>query len=294
MLAAGFGFALMSVFVKATAGAFSSPELVFWRSAFGVLLVLAWLGLHPAPAGAPRGMARLAGPHLVEQLRRAGIGFMALVAFFYSLIHLPMSVAITLNYTSPLFLALLMPRLLGERPERAQYLSVAAGFVGVLLLLQPWQATTRAQLVPGLVGLASGLMAALAYVQVRRLGRLAEPEWRTVFWFTAVGMVGGAVLASLPGLDGLGGWHVPEPRHILPLLGIGLAATLAQLAMTRAYRHGPTAQVAAFAYATVVFGAVLDGVLWKETLSTPAWIGIAITVAAGLKAIRLNAREPLA
>jgi len=288
MIAAGLGFALMSVCVKATAGAFGSPELVFWRSAFGVLFVLAWLALRRAPADAPRGMTRLAGPHLSEQLRRAGIGFMALVAFFYSLAHLPMSVAITLNYTSPLFLALLMPWLLGERPERGQYLSVGAGFVGVVLMLEPWQADARAQIVPGLIGLASGFMAALAYVQVRRLGRFAEPEWRTVFWFAAVGMAGGAVLASLPGL---GGWHAPEPEHILPLLGIGLSATLAQLAMTRAYRHGPTAQVAAFAYSTVMFGALLDGVIWKETLSIPAWIGIVLSVTAGLKAIRPNARE---
>lgn len=279
----------MSVSVKATGTAFSSAELVFWRSAFGVFFVLAWRSLRLPENRASLSLSCLAGPYLIEQLRRAGIGFLALAAFFYSLTHLPMSVAITLNYTSPLFLALLMPRLLGERASRAQYLSVAAGFVGVVLLLQPWQAAARAQIVPGLIGLASGFLAALAYVQVRRLGRLAEPEWRTVFWFAAVGMAGGAMLASLPGT---GGWHAPEVWHILPLLSIGLTATLAQLAMTRAYRHGPTAQVAAYAYSTVVFGALLDGVIWKENLSIPAWIGIALTVAAGLQVIRLNTREP--
>lgn len=279
MLAAGASFALMSVFVKQGSAVFSSHEMVFWRSALGLVFLYAFLRL-PHAAGAPRGVA---SPHLGMHLRRGLVGFVALTAFFYSLAKLPMSVAVTLNYTSPLFLALLMPWWLGERPRPAQYLAVALGFLGVILLLRPWQAT--GDVLAGLIGLFSGLMAALAYVHVRQLGKLGEPEWRTVFWFAAVGMVGAGLASTFTG------WHVPGEDHFGLILALGLFATFGQLAMTRAYRTGQTVVVAALAYSTVVFSSVLDVLIWKERLPLTAWVGIAITVAAGVWAVRLNQQE---
>lgn len=278
MLVAGMSFALMGVWVKLAAQWFSSQELVFYRSAFGLLVVLGGLAVH----GGLKGMRGVFGPHLGLHLRRGLIGFAALATFFHSLTELPMSVAITLNYTSPLFLALLMRYTLKERIRPAQYAAVGSGFVGVALLLRPWQA--QGDLVAGLIGLTSGFLAGLAYVHVRALGRLNEPEWRTVFWFAAVSSLGGALFASLSG------WQPEVLPHADLLLTLGLTATLGQLAMTRAYRKGQTAVVAAFAYSTVVFGSLLDVLIWKEALPATAWAGITITVAAGIWAAILNTR----
>lgn len=278
MLAAGASFALMSVFVKQAAGQFSSHELVFWRSLLGLLFIYLFLRLPGRPGG------RLVGPHLVLHLRRGLVGFVALAAFFYAVVKLPMSVAITLNYTSPLFLALVMPWWLGERPGPLQYLAVALGFLGVALLLRPWQG--GGDLVAGLIGLFSGFMAALAYVHVRQLGRLGEPEWRTVFWFATVAALGAGLFASLDG------WHAPRLDNAWLLLAIGLTATFGQLAMTRAYRKGETVVVASLAYSTVVFGSLLDGLIWKQQLPAIAWLGVALTVAAGVWAVKLNKKEP--
>ena len=280
MLAAGASFALMGVVVKQGAATFSSHEMVFWRSALGLLFLYAFLRL-PHAAGVPRGVAT---PHLGMHLRRGLVGFIALTAFFYSLAKLPMSVAVTLNYTSPLFLALLMPWWLHERPRPAQYAAVALGFVGVALLLRPWE--SGGDRLAGAVGLFSGFMAALAYVHVRQLGKLQEPEWRTVFWFAMVGMLGAGLTSSVTG------WHLPGEEHIGLLLALGLFATFGQLAMTRAYRTGQTVVVAALAYSTVVFSTLLDGLIWKQRLPMTAWAGIAITVAAGVWAVQLNQREP--
>jgi drug/metabolite transporter (DMT)-like permease len=187
MLVAGLCFALMSVVVKSLGHAFSGVELVFYRSLFGLLAIVAILFAQQGGAG----VRNLLGDHIGLNIRRGIVGFIALASFFYALIELPMSVAVTLNYASPLFLALLMPWQLGERPGAAQYGSVALGFVGVALLLRPWEAQSG-ELFAGLVGLFSGVMAAFAYIHVRQLGRLGEPEWRTVFWFAAVAMTGGA------------------------------------------------------------------------------------------------------
>ena len=276
MLLAGASFAFMGVWVKLASQWFSSVELVFYRSLFGLALVLGLLALRHGPSGTRRVM----GPHLALHLRRGLVGFAALTAFFYSLAHLPMSVAITLNYTSPLFLTLLLPAGLGERPRPAQYAAVALGFAGIVLLLRPWQA--HGDLVAGLVGLFSGLLAGVAYLHVRALGRLNEPEWRTVFWFAAVGSLGAALFASLDG------WHPVGTQHLLLLLTLGLTATVGQLAMTRAYRLGQTVVVAAFAYSTVLFSSVLDIVIWHEHLPAAAWAGVATTVAAGVWAAFLN------
>ena len=179
MLLAGAAFALMGVLVKLGAQWFSSHELVFYRSLVALAVLL--LAIAPRRGGGRHFM----GAHTALHLRRGLIGFLALATFFYAVAHLPLSVAITLNYASPLFLALLMPWQLKERPGRAQYATVAVGFVGVALLLRPWDSAPN-DLLAGLVGLVSGVLAAFAYIHVRRLGRLGEPEWRTVFWFALV------------------------------------------------------------------------------------------------------------
>lgn len=279
MLLAGACFALMGVLVKLGVQWFSSHELVFYRSIIALGLLLAGMTLRHGAGGG----RHFFGAHTALHLRRGLIGFLALATFFYAVAELPLSVAITLNYSSPLFLALLMPWQLKERPSRAQYATVAVGFLGVVMLLRPWDSAPQ-DLVAGLVGLFSGVMAAFAYIHVRRLGRLGEPEWRTVFWFALVSSLGAGMLTSLDG-----DWHIAAAgEHVELLLGVGLFATLGQLAMTRAYRKGDTVVVAAFAYSTVVFGGILDTLIFNMVMPITAWVGMLITVLAGIQAARLT------
>lgn len=275
MLVAGLGFAIMGAFVKAGSARFSASELVFYRSAFGFLMIAALVCWQGKP---------LKTPLLAMQMRRAGVGFTALLLFFYAIAHLPLATAITLNYTSPMFLALLSPWLLrGEHPLSHQQrqklnLCVVGGFVGICLLLQP--AFHSNQLLAGGIGLLSGIGAAFAYVHVKQLGIAGEPDWRTVFYFTLV-----CTIAS-------GGWmlidHVTALQwQDLPLLcGLGASATLSQLALTRAYRTGNTLTVASLAYSTVVFATLIGVLVWGETLSTHEIIGMLLIVAFGILSSR--------
>lgn len=281
MLVAGASFAAMGVFVKLGAQWFSSEELVFYRSVFGLVVIsVAVLWWHGREA-----REHLFGAHFLKHLSRGLVGFIALMLFFYSLTRLPLAAAITLNYTSPLFLALVMPFLLKERPSLLQYLSVLLGFVGVVLLLRPWQ--PGGDVVAGLAGLASGLFAAWAYVHVRQLGKLREPEWRTVFWFTVVCSLGAALFV------GHERWSPVGPQTLPLLLAVGFFATVGQFSMTRAYKRGQTAVVASFAFSTVVFGALLDVLIWNDRLPPVAWSGIALTVGAGLWAVWLNEQRKM-
>ena len=279
MLVAAALFALMGVLVKHASAHFSSAELVFYRSIFGLLAIGGVIAVQHGSLLTP-----LATPYLKVHFWRGLSGFAALVLFFYAISRLPLATAVTLNYTAPLFLAALSAWWLHEHHGRGLLGAVALGFVGIVLLLRP-QVQDQAWL-PALAGLVSGMLAAVAYVNVKQLGKLGEPEWRVVFYFTLLATVGGGVWMLLAG------FHRPHAADWPWLIGIGVTATLAQLALTRAYHRGRTLIVGALAYTTVGFSAVYGVILFGEALPLSAWMGMAVVALAGIWAVRASAPVP--
>jgi drug/metabolite transporter (DMT)-like permease len=269
MLVAALGFAVMGALVKVGAQKFSSSELVFYRSIFGLIAIWLYIAAKKLP---------LATPVIFKQMSRAVVGFISLVLFFYAIAHLPLATAITLNYTSPLFLAVFTPFLLHEKPKKSVFLGLIIGFIGVSLLLRP--SFTSADLLAGSIGLLSGIGAAFAYIHVKQLGKVNEPDWRTVFYFTLVSTVGAGLWMLFAT------FHAVEWQDIPVLLGLGLSATIAQLAMTRAYRTGNTLEVASLAYVTVVLASLFGVLWWDEDLSLEAWIAIALIILSGVISVR--------
>lgn len=275
MLVAGFLFALMGVLVKLAAVRFSSPELVFYRSLFGLLAIYAVI-----VAASGQWLAPLLTRHAFGHAKRGLSGFVALVLFFYGIAHLPLPTAITLNYTSPLFLAAITAWWLKERHGRGLAAAVVLGFAGVVMLLQPgWGGE---DMVARLAGLASGVLAAIAYLNVRALGRDGEPEWRVVFYFTLIATLGGGIWMAATGAT------APRLADLPLLLALGATATLAQLAMTRAYRLGNTLAVGALAYSTVGFAALYGVLVFGDRLPLLAWGGMLLIVLAGLIGVRAS------
>ena len=275
MLVAAALFALMSVLVKHASATFSPAELVFYRSAFGLVAIWAVIAIRHR-----RLLAPLATPHFKAHVWRGLSGFAALVLFFYALSRLPLATAVTLNYTAPLFLAALSAWWLREHHGRGLNGAVLLGFVGIVLLLRP-QVEGQAWL-PALAGLASGMLAAVAYVNVKNLGRLGESEWRVVFYFTLLSTAGGAAWMAAAG------FHPPQAGDWPWLIGIGVTATVAQLALTRAYHRGRTLTVGSLAYSTVGFSALYGVLLFGEHLPLLAWIGMAVVATAGVWAVRAS------
>ena len=274
MIAASLLFACMGVCVKLGAEQFSAAELVFWRGFIATLLIGSYVLLRRLP---------LATPHAGTHVARGLAGFVSLVMYFYAISVIPLATAVTLNYTSPLFLALLLVFWLKEPVRRGFYGSLAAGFVGVFLLLQP--TFSQEQWQGALFALGSGIVSSVAYLNVRRLGELGEPEWRTVFYFSAMSAVGG-----LPWLLAASPFHAIDLRGWALLIGVGGFGVLAQLCMTAAYKRGKTLVSASLAYSTVVFSSVFGMVLWDETLSWPAWAGTILIVASGVLATAVSLR----
>ena len=108
-----------------------------------------------------------------------------LIGYFYAMIKLPLATAVTLNYTSPIWLALLSTLLLGERFRPRLVLAIVVGFAGIALLLRPTMSAENAH--AGLIGLASGFFAACAYVNVKKLVTPANRSgaWSFIFRWSA-------------------------------------------------------------------------------------------------------------
>lgn len=281
MLVAALGFAIMGALVKVGATKFSSAELVFYRSAFGLIAIYAYIFSKKLP---------LKTPVIAKHMSRALVGFISLVLFFYAIAHLHLATAVTLNYTSPLFLALFMPFLLHEKPKGILYMAVTIGFIGVMLLLKPTLHSD--DILAGTVGLASGAGAAIAYINVKQLGNLNEPDWRTVYYFTLVSTIASGAWLLLSGLIGQPGFTAMNWQDLAILIGLGVSATIAQLAMTRAYRTGHTLTVASLAYLTVVLASFFGVLFWQEQLSAGEWLAIGLIILSGF--ISINATSATA
>lgn len=275
MLVAGFLFGCMGVFVKLGAQYFSPNELVFYRSFVGLLMIYAVVR--------HRGLS-LATRHWQPHLWRSVSGTIAMMLFFYCITVLPLATAVTLNYTSPLFLTILTMLVFGERFHAPLSFALAVGFVGVVLLLQP--TLERDQITPGLLGLVSGMLAGVAMLNVRQLGLHGEPDWRVVFYFSLVSSLasGAAMLFDTV--------HPVSASSLLILIGLGGSATLAQLAMTRAYRTGKTLVVGSLSFSTVLFSGLFGAIFWGEALTLAGWAGMALIVASGVLSLRLAPHHP--
>ncbi len=268
MIVASALFACMGVCVKLGVTLLSAAELVFYRGAIALVLVGGFALVRHLS---------LATPYWRTHLWRSLAGSVSLMLYFYAISVLPLAMAVTLNYTSPLFLALILAVWAGERVRRGLFVALALGLAGVTLLLRP--SLEAAQWLGGAAALASGAGAGLAYFHVRQLGRLGEPEWRTVFYFSlAAAVIGLPWLVSGPAL------HAVDGRTAWLVLGVGGFGALAQLAMTRAYKRGRTLVSASLAYSTVVFASLFGALLWDEMLPPSAWLAIGMIVVSGLLA----------
>ena len=265
MIAASFFFACMGVCVKLAAVQYSAGEIVFYRSLINLLFMLLLLRVRSIPIPTP--LWRL-------HISRSVSGCMSLMLYFYAISLLPLATAVTLSYTSPLFLAVYLA-LMGKTRLRGQMIfALVLGFVGVILLLRP---TFHAeQLLGGIIGLASGMIAGLAYFNVKELGARGEVEERIVFYFAFVTTVVSAVWMTFFE------FHAVDWHGGLLLLGVGSFGTLAQLLMTRAYKRGNTLVSASLAYSTVIFASLFGMLFWKETLTPAAWSAIALIVSSGV------------
>ena len=158
-----------------------------------------------------------------------------------------------------------------------------------MLALQP--AVESHQWLGGAMGIASSVLSAMAYMQVRRLGQMGEPEYRVVFYFSLMTVVFGLVGTLAPGEAGQPSLHPHSWYSGALLLAVGVSATMAQMAMTRAYRVGKVLVVANLQYTGIVFSSLWGMVLWGDVFGWHVWLGMGVILVSGVAATFYNTRS---
>ena len=266
-------FASMGVCVKMASAEFTTAELVFYRGVFSTALVCV--------------VMRVQGVTLRSDVPwmhawRSLIGNLSLAAWFFSITVLPLPTAMTLNYTSSMWMVVWI---LGVALFRGsdwvrqgpRMVAVMLSFGGVVMVLQPTLA--QDQWLGGLVGLGSGITAAMAYLQVASLGKAGEPESRTVFYFALGSAALGLVGMVFTGVTPLNAQTWSAARWLIP---IGVFAGLGQLCMTRAYNLGSTILVANLQYSTIVFASFYSLVLFGDQIPALGWAGMVLIIVSNI------------
>ncbi len=285
MLFASLMFALMGVFAKILSQSMPSLEVVFFRNLFGAVLIAATLIKRPMEHKGGKGWLLFF---------RGMMGFLALLAFFYNIAHIPLGDAMTYSKTSPIFTALFAWLFLKERMGRVGWAALVLGFVGIVFIAKPSGAVLDKT---AWLGIFSGAGAALAYTAVRELRNYYDTR-AIVLSFTVIGSIGPLILMAvspyvdIPELDMLfGEFVVPSAETWVFIVLMGLFATLAQFYMTKAYGVTQAGIVGAVSYSNILFSIIL-GLFIGDPLPDPlTWLGIGLIVTAGVAVARAKEKR---
>lgn len=259
-----FGFMAAMIKLGYEAG-ISTPELVFYRFAFGLpplLLWIAWSGNF----GAWRTRRPLA------HLTRCVLGLTTMVLAFSALAYLPLAEATTIGFVAPLFAVLLSALILHEKVGRHRWSAVAIGIIGVIVVMQP-----EARHLPPL-GLALALLSAFGVaattITIRKIGR-TEHTQTIVLWFTGFSLIAtGLLLPFFSRAHGTYDWLI--------LLALGTFGGMGQLLLTAALRYAPVPVVVPFDYLQLLWVVLLGWLIWETQPPVTTWIGAVIIIAGGL------------
>ena len=276
MLIASFTFAIMGAFAKLASPSIPSLEVVFFRNLAGVIIV--------GVAILKRPMTHKGGkPYLL--FFRGFIGFIALLAFFYNIAHISLGDAMTYSKTSPIFTAIFAFLFLHEKLSFKGWLAIFVGFIGILFITQPSDLGFSKY---DLLGIFSGVGAALAYTSVRELKSYYD-TCAIVLSFMLTGTLGPLILFIVsPYIEGneldfiFSEFVMPQGIIWFYLLNMGIFATISQLLMTKAYGETKAGIVGAVSYSNIFF-AIIVGVLLGDNLpSLPTTFGIVLIILSGI------------
>ena len=280
MLIASFTFAIMGAFAKLASAHMPSLEVVFFRNVFGVAIIA--YAIYKKPLQSKGGK-----PFLL--IFRGTMGFLALLAFFYNIAHIPLGDAMTWSKTSPIFTAIFAWLFLSEHLSKKAWFAIFLGFVGIVFITDPSNIGFTKY---DALGLFSGIGAALAYTSIRELKRYYDTR-AIVLSFMGVGTIGPILLFGLsefihmPNLDFmLGEFVMPTGIVWFYVVSMGILATISQLLMTMAYSETKAGIVGAVSYSNILFSIMVGVILGDALPSLSVATGIILVVIAGIMVAR--------
>ena len=258
--------AIMFALVKlASTRGVNIVESLFYRQCGSALCAVGLVATGP-------GFRSLHTKRVWAHVGRMALGMAAMALNFAAMIMLPLAEATVIGFSVPIFSTVLAALVLGEPTGRWRWGAVAAGFFGVLLIVQP--GTGEVPLFGASVALVAALMTASVTIVIRRLGA-TERASTTVFWFAASSLVPLSMLM-------MGFARTHDPITWLILGGLALAGGLAQLTLTGALRLAPVALVMPMDYSSLLWALLLGAWIFGELPTPWIWLGAPIIIASGL------------
>ena len=263
-------FTGMDAIIKSVSETFPTGEIVFFRNLFAFGPILAFMIW--------QGGFTLRSHHLGGHLLRGLFGVSAMYCYFLSYKLLPLSDAIALGLSGPIFLTVLSIPFLGERVGVRRWSACIVGFIGVLVMTRPGAGVWQPE---ALVPLLAAVFYALAMISIRKL-TATESSGTIVFYFTLCATLAGLGTAPLGQIDPDLAWAWPSGTEWLIVLLIGLMGGCGQILLTIAFRCAPVSVVAPFDYMALVYGFILGFIFFAEVPDAYLIIGGATVVASGI------------
>ncbi|MBJ7515576.1 MAG: DMT family transporter [Stenotrophomonas sp.] len=257
MLGSTLSFGFMALAIRYATAYVPTQEVAFFRNAFGLLALLPML-LRP-------GRAPLKTQQLPRYFMRSAIGLASMLCAFWALGHLPMAQAVSLSYSTPLFVTIAAVLWLGETVRVRRWAAVIIGFIGVLVIVRPGTGSFSAG---SLVAVAAAVLSSVVAIQIKQLTRVDGAD--TVVFYTYVFWV---PLSLIPALFV---WQWPSGIAWLWLALTGVLGTLGQLLWTRALRLGEVSALTPISFMQLPLVSVMAWLLFNEALDRWTVIGALI------------------
>lgn len=260
ILLAAFFFSTMSVFVRLS-GDVPTMQKAFFRNIVAAVVAVIIL----LRSGGPVTVRKKSLPAL---FLRSAFGTVGILANFWAVDHLDIADANMLNKLSPFFAILMSIFILGEKPNRIEWISVVFAFIGAAFVAKPSSGIVS---LPALVGIVGGFAAGTAYTYVRKAGLQGVRGPIVVAFFSTF-----STLVLLPNL--LMNFTPMSAGQFIFLILAGCAAAGGQLSVTAAYQHAPARDISVFDYSQIIYAAIFGFLLFGEIPDVWSVIGYVIII----------------
>ena len=267
-----FLFSIMGICIRYASQTVDNYTIVFFRNFVGLMLFL--------PLIMKQGTSFVKTEKLWMHTWRSLVGLAAMYGFFYAIAHLKLSNAMVFTYSSPIFIPLIAWLFLKERITKTMLMAAALGFLGVFCVAKPDQGLWNWV---SAIGIASSLLASMAFVTVRALTKTEPPE-RIVFYFCLIG----SVLSAIPMFWV---WRPYALKELFFLIAAGILANVSQIFMSHAYRLAPAGQIAPVNYMAIIFAGIWGFFLWQETPDFYSLFGFGLILLAIILCSPLSQRQ---
>lgn len=256
-------FALMAVMIRLSSDDLHPFQIAFFRCFFGFLFTIPLVWHH--------GRSLLHTDKLWLYFVRCGIGIFSMLSGFWAVVHLPLAQAVALTYSTPLFVTIGAALVLHEVVRARRWTAVLIGFMGVLVIVRPFdQHLSYATW----IALMSAALSAAVSISIKFLSRTERPD--TIVFYSS------AIWVPLSLIPALMFWTTPHGWTWLFVILAGLFGTLGHMFWTRAYKLGDASALTPITYLQLPIVSVFAYCLFGEVLDRYTLIGALIVFGSNL------------